>query len=301
MAYGSPQSEEDVEPYYTHIRHGKHPSEEEVLDLKRRYRAIGGRSPLSTITESTAVKLEERLKSTGNNVRVFAGMKHWHPFIEEVVKENIAPQGITDLLAIALAPHYSKMSIGSYEDAMKQANAQERINVKFVPHWYKNLVFIQKWAERIREKASDFHSSTGSKIFFLFSAHSLPKRILSWGDPYMDELLESTNIIASKIPIGGEDEFGFAFQSAGHTSEPWLDPDVLDKLEGLASQGWKNVLVAQIGFVSDHLEVLYDLDIEAKEKGEKLGIKVERAESFNDSSDFIDVLQSVVMESRFLG
>jgi protoporphyrin/coproporphyrin ferrochelatase len=297
MAYGSPERDEDVEAYYTHIRGGSKPTREELENLKSRYQAIGGISPLLRITDSTAEKLRRRLNSQQKAVRVYAGMKHWHPFISETFRQ-ISDDGTTDLIAIALAPHYSKMSIGSYEAAVKKANEDhgDKIVVKYVDEWYLNPVFLTRWKERIVKAAKekfDTNANNQDEIFFLFSAHSLPERILIWKDPYKDQLLETADRLAKELKLDS-DHFGFAFQSAGHTSEPWLGPDILDKLRELAANGWKNVLVIPIGFVSDHLEILFDIDVEANQLANELGIRVERTDSFNDSDEFVDVLASVV-------
>ncbi len=297
MAYGSPDKDEDVEAYYTHIRGGRKPTPEELENLRARYKKIGGRSPLLKTTHSTAKKLEQRLGK--QNVRVYAGMKHWHPYISETFEE-ISKDGVTELTSIALAPHYSKMSIGSYQDAVRKANEAHgnKIKLKFVDSWHLNPVFIQKWKEQITEACkSKFKGTPREQIFFLFSAHSLPERILSWNDPYKDQLLETATKLAEELELEKK-QYGFAFQSAGHTSEPWLGPDILDKLKELNAMNWKNVLVIPIGFVSDHLEILFDLDIEAKELAKELGMHLERTESFNDSADFIDVLEAVVKEQH---
>ena len=294
MAYGSPDREEDVEEYYTHIRGGRKPTPEEVKNLKSRYDVIGGRSPLLRITNSTAKRLEEKLVKNGENVRVYAGMKHWHPFIVETFDE-ISADGVEDLVAIALAPHYSKMSIGSYQDTARKANSEhgDKIKINFINNWHLNPTFIKKWLERIAQaQANKFKGVERKEMFFLFSAHSLPERILTWGDPYKTQLLETMDKLAHELKLEPA-QYGFAFQSAGHTAEPWLGPDILDKLNDLAKDGWRQVLVIPIGFVSDHLEILYDIDVEAKELAGKLGVHLERTESFNDSEDFIEVLASV--------
>jgi protoporphyrin/coproporphyrin ferrochelatase len=291
MAYGSPEREEDVEAYYTHIRGGRKPTPEELENLKTRYRAIGGKSPLYRITGSTAEKLEARL----DDVKVYAGMKHWHPFITEIF-DQMSGDGVTELLAVALAPHYSKMSIGGYQTSVEKANEDHggKIKLAYVNQWHLNSVFIEKWWERILKAVDEkFHGVDRDEIFFLFSAHSLPERILTWQDPYKDQLLETADKLAQELKLARH-QYGFAFQSAGHTSEPWLGPDILDKLKELSNNGWKNVLIIPIGFVSDHLEILFDIDVEAKQLAKELGIHVERTESFNDSEDFIDVLASVV-------
>ena len=294
MAYGTPEKEEDILPYYTHIRHGKKPTDDELNDLKARYRLIGSKSPLFQITSSTAKKLVEQLRKKGKDVQVYIGMKHWHPYISETF-EKISSDGVTDLLAIALAPHYSKMSIGSYQESVKQANSEHenKVRVSFVDSWHLDSVFIDRWRERILKACNDkFHSVKKNDIYFLFTAHSLPERILSWNDPYKNQLLETSNRLAKELDLA-EGQYGFAFQSAGHTSEPWLGPDILEKIPEVKNNGWSQVLIVPIGFVSDHLEILYDIDIEARNLAQRLSIHLERTDSFNDSDDFIEVLLSV--------
>lgn len=297
MAYGSPEEDKDIEPYYAHILGGRRkPSPQELANLRSRYRAIGGRSPLLRLTNSTAMKLESRLsaKDQANHVRVYAGMRHWHPYIAEVFDE-ISNDGVGELIAIALAPHYSKMSIGSYQDAARKANEEHgnKVALKFVDQWYDDPVFLEKWIKSINKALEKFHGVDRGQIFFLFTAHSLPERILSWNDPYKNQILETEDKLATRLELK-EEQYGFAFQSAAHTTEPWLGPDLLIKLKELALGGWKNVLVIPIGFVSDHLEILFDIDVEARELAREVGIHLERTDSFNDSDDFIDVLESVV-------
>ena len=294
MAYGTPEKEEDIEPYFTHIRHGKKPSEEELKDLKSRYKLIGAKSPLYAITNSTAQKLSQKLREMGSDASVYIGMKHWHPFISETF-EKISSDGVTDLTAVALAPHYSKMSVGSYQDSVNAANSEHgnKVNVSFVDSWHLNDVFIDRWRERISKACSEkFRGAKRDDIYFMFTAHSLPQRILTWKDPYKDQLIETSSRLALDLDLKDE-QHGFAFQSAGHTSEPWLGPDILDKIPEVQKSGWNQILVAPIGFVSDHLEILYDIDIEAKKLSEKLGVHLERTNSFNDSDDFIEILLSV--------
>jgi ferrochelatase len=295
MAYGSPDKDEDIEPYYAHIRGGKNPSFEELENLRARYKVIGGRSPLLAITASTANKLEKKLGEQGGATKVNVGMKHWHPFVSETF-DIMQSEGVTDLLAIVLAPHYSIMSIGSYQDAVRKANLERGGGMKItvVDSWHLDPVFIEKWRRRI-ELARDKAFENRKQVFFLFSAHSLPERILTWNDPYKAQLLETMERLAAKLSLE-PNQFGFAFQSAGHTLEPWLGPDILDKLRELRKDGWDKILVIPIGFVSDHLEILYDIDIEAAQLAKELGMHLARTESFNDSDDFIEVLLSVIQK-----
>lgn len=290
MAYGTPAKEEDIEPYYTDIRRGRKPTEEEVQDLTERYKVIGGISPLLAITNSTAEKLEKRLGQ-----KVYTGMKHWHPYVSETF-ERITSDGVTDIIALALAPHYSKMSIGGYHDSVTKANTEQgsKVKVTFINEWHLDPVFIQKWKKKIQSaEKTKFKGVDHDKIFFLFSAHSLPEHILAWNDPYKTQLLETMQKLASELGLDPK-HFGFAFQSAGHTTDPWLGPDILDKVRDLAKEGWKEILSIPIGFVSDHLEILFDIDVEAKQVAKELNVHLERTESFNDGDDFIDVLESVV-------
>lgn len=300
MAYGTPRGEAEVEQYYTDIRRGRRPTKEEADNLKDRYRSIGGGTPLLEITLSTAAKLESSLRQEGNEVRVIAGMKHWHPYISEVFPDLLS-NSIDELLAIALAPHYSKMSIGGYQSSVLSAQKEQGSDVliRFVDSWYHNQVFLEKWVARIHEASIRKFDVPKSDIFFLFSAHSLPERILTWNDPYKTQLTETMEELAARLSLRSE-QYSFAFQSAGHTSEPWLGPDLLEVLPDLRLK-WKHVLVIPVGFVSDHLEILFDIDKEAVESATKLGIHLERTESFNDSEDFIQVLKSVVSDSGFLG
>lgn len=300
MAYGTPEKEDEVEPYYTHIRGGRNPTKEEVENLMERYRSIGGSTPLLKITLSTASKLEESLEVAGYSTKVSAGMKHWHPYIREIFPE-IASSGVDELLAVALAPHYSKMSVGSYQAAVLDAQKETSANlqIRFVDSWHLNHVFIQKWVEKIKDARSKKFKVSEDKIYHLFSAHSLPERILSWNDPYRNQLMATMQEISRRLNLSQENH-GFAFQSAGHSSEPWLGPDILDSLEKLGRAGRREILVIPIGFVSDHLEILYDIDVEARSKSSDLGVHLERTDSFNDSGEFIDVLKSVIIESGFL-
>ncbi len=294
MAYGSPDRDEDVEPYYTHIRGGRKPTRDELENLRERYRKIGGHSPLLRVTNSTAKKLEDRLST-----RVYVGMKHWHPYISETFEE-ISKESVTELTALALAPHYSKISIGSYQDAVRKANEEKgnKVTLRFVDSWHLDPVFIEKWRERIVQAYErNFSQTERNSIFFLFTAHSLPERILTWNDPYKVQLLETAKTLVSELKLDDK-QYAFAFQSAGYTNEPWLGPDILEKLKELDAGGWKSVLVIPIGFVSDHLEILFDIDFEAQELARGLGMHLERTESFNDENDFIDVLESVLKNSR---
>lgn len=292
MAYGSPRTLDEVEQYYTHIRGGRKPTSDELNSLTERYKAIGGTSPLIRITESQRGKLQAALKASGSSTRVYCAMKHSVPFIADVVKE--ASKEVDELLAIALAPHYSKMSIGSYVRAVEEANRtlQKKLTLDFVLSWHNNPKLVQLWADRVRSTQKRLPEGPS----LVFSAHSLPERILSEGDPYKENLLETCRLVSDRL--GGE-RWTFSFQSAGHTSEPWLRPDILEHLESLHMTGARSFLIAPIGFVSDHLEILYDIDVECQEWAASHGSKLERCESPNDSDEFVDCLHSIVKSRNF--
>lgn len=292
MAYGGPSSLDAVEAYYTHIRGGRKPSPEQLEDLVSRYRAIGGSSPLLEITQKQASGLEQALKEAGG-AKVFAGMKHSQPFVADVVG-RAASEGVTELLCIALAPHYSGMSIGGYAKAVDEANQKlpEPMKVTFVKSWHRSPQMLSMWAGLVREAGK----AAGPDATLVFSAHSLPERIIREGDPYMDQLLESSKLIAEEA---GWQDWSFTFQSQSRTGEPWLGPDLLDHLQALYEQGKRKFISAPIGFVSDHLEVLYDIDVEAKGWARERGVELVRCRSPNDSDEMIAALVEIARQNGF--
>ena len=276
MAYGSPATEADIAAYYTHIRGGRPPSSEALEELTGRYRAIGG-SPLTEITERQATALGAR---TG--LPAFAGMKHAPPFIADAAA-LARSAGIDRLIGLPLAPHYSHMSLGSYRRSLEQAWEGEMV---FIPGFHDHPAFIRAVRGLLAEALKN---GRPERIFF--TAHSLPARIIAEGDPYRDQLLESCRLVASGTDLP---EWEFAFQSASHTGEPWLGPDLLEAVD---ASGARDVLVCPIGFVADHLEILYDLDVEAQAFARDKGIKIRRTTSFNATPDFIEALAQVVADA----
>jgi ferrochelatase len=293
MAYGTPETPDQVEPYFTHIRGGRTPSPEAVERLKERYARVGGKTPLLEITNEVAAKLQERLRRDGGNFNVYAGMKHWHPFIGEVM-ERMAADGVRRVVAFALAPHCSRISLGGYRKAVEEA--QERLghpfDIPFIKCWHHNEQWRDMMAGLVREGLTQFPEHVQG-VTVVFSAHSLPERIRTWDDPYERQLLESSAAVAERV---GVRDWRFAFQSAGHTGEPWLDPDIVDYLDMLHAEGVRDVLSVPIGFVSDHLEILFDIDVEAKERATDLGMTLHRTQMPNARTDFVEVLASVVRE-----
>ena len=279
MAYGSPDRLSDVPAYYADIRGGRPAAQEHLDELVARYRALGVGdgsevSPLNAITEETRAALEGAL-----GLPVHTGMRHWQPRIADAVESALAA-GAGVLVGVVLAPHYSSLSIGKYRGLFDEAVAG-RVEARFVERWGSDLGFVELLAERIR----------GTAAHVVFTAHSLPARILASGDPYQDELLATARLVAS---AAGVDDWSFSYQSESPTGEPWLGPDILAHLEGLAARGVEEVLVCPVGFVSDHLEIRWDLDREALDKARELGLRFGRIRMPNAEPALVNVLAGLV-------
>lgn len=296
MAYGTPQTVDDVEPYYTHIRGGRKPSPEQLADLVMRYQKVGGQTPLYELTKGVADQLGARLEQESpGQYRVYLGMKHWHPFIKDVVPQ-IAAAGIRDVIGVALAPHYSRYSLEGYRTYTHKALEQlgNPFMFHFVEHWHDQPLFRALIAARIREALAGFPPEAHGQIMVLFSAHSLPEKIVAQGDPYVDQLRESAAGIARLL---GLSDHRFCFQSAAPTPEPWLGPDIVDYLQELHDEGVRYVLSVPFGFVAEHLEVLWDIDIEAQQEAGELGMTLRRIRMPNADPEFVDVIKAVVAEA----
>jgi protoporphyrin/coproporphyrin ferrochelatase len=290
MAYGSPNSLDEVGDYLAQVRGGRGSSPDEVEHLKQRYQRVGGRTPLLQITKSQAIALERKLREDSAPARVSFGMKHWHPFVEDVV-ERISLDNPTVLIGLALAPHYSKLSIGGYEESVKRGLARKNSHVRFimVKNWHTQPSLIKALSTRVSNGLSQMKASEAPIV--VFTAHSLPLRAVSNDDPYQAQLLETSEIIAKESNVT---DWSFAFQSASGPSGTWLGPSLKEKISELSSKGFKQILVCPIGFVSDHLEILYDLDVEAKEYANSQGIALTRTLSLNDDPVFIAAVAAVV-------
>ncbi|MED0701926.1 MAG: ferrochelatase [Bacillaceae bacterium] len=296
MAYGTPYKEEDIERYYTHIRHGRKPDPESLEDLKERYKAIGGISPLAKITEEQAKGLEKYLNHIQNEIEfhMYLGLKHIEPFIEDAV-EQMNKDGITEAVSIVLAPHYSTFSIKSYNGRAKEiAKKLGGPSITSIESWYKEPKFIEYWAKQIKETYAKMTEEEREKAVLIVSAHSLPEKIVQLGDPYPDQLQETAELIAKEA---GVQHFAVGWQSEGNTPEPWLGPDVQDLTRDLFEQkGYRTFVYAPVGFVADHLEVLYDNDVECKAVTDELGAAYYRPEMPNAKPEFIDCLATVVLK-----
>jgi len=276
MAYGSPEQVADVPAYYSDIRGGRPIAQELLDDLVARYRSLGieDSNPLNAITEATRAALQEEL-----GLPVYTGMKHWTPRIADAADAALAA-GAERLVGLVLAPHYSSLSIAGYRKLLKDA-VGDRADIVFVDSWHDDQGFISFLADRIRD----------TEAHVVFTAHSLPARILDEGDPYKDQLLETARLVAD---TAGVEDWSFSFQSESPTGEPWLGPDILDHLEALSARGIEEVLICPVGFVSDHLEIRWDLDTEAQAKARELGLQLERIEMPNDDPRFVRALADIV-------
>lgn len=323
LAYGGPLSLKDVEPYLLDVRHGRPTPQEFVEEVRERYRLIGGKSPLLDHTRAQARALEAWLnRSSTGTFKTFVGMRHWHPYIHEVLPE-ILNQGIQRIVALPMAPHYSRMSIGAYRHALEKALADQgyhpvaephtvetpslsylvqqwktqqdarppALDVAFITRWSTYPDFIQAVANKVEEA---LHSWEESRPVVVFTAHSLPQKVVEQGDPYAQELEESARLVAQKL---GLERWQVAYQSAGASSVPWLGPDVGDVVRELARQGVREVLVVPIGFVCDHVEILYDIDIELQAIARDLGVRLRRTASLNDDPLFVQALGKMISDT----
>jgi protoporphyrin/coproporphyrin ferrochelatase len=286
MAYGSPDRLSDVPAYYSDIRGGRPVRQELLAALVDRYRRLGigdddRPSPLNAVTEATRGALERRL---GWPVRT--GMRHWQPRIADAVESALAG-GAELLVGLVLAPHWSSLSIAKYRALFDEA-VGGRAETRFVERWGSDPGLVDVFARRVRA------GRAGSESHVIFTAHSLPARIVDEGDPYRDELLETAQLVANRAAIR---DWSFSFQSESPTGEPWLAPDILDHLADLGGRGVANVLVCPVGFVSDHLEIRWDIDVEAAERAQELGIELTRVSMPNADPDFVEALAGIVVRA----
>ncbi len=292
LTYGSVDSLDRVEAYYTRIRHGSPPSPELLAELVARYRAIGGASPLAAHTERQRSALEAELARRGLPVPVHAGMRYVSPFIGEVMA-RLSRDGITHVVGLPLAPHFSSASTCAYcralDDARREATG---ISYEVVRAWHAEPGLVAAWAESLREALA--RASAGADVApVIFTAHSLPLRVVEVGEPYPELVRETARLVAAAVRLADE-RWSVAFQSAGRSAEPWLGPGLRQRLAELAAAGERSVVVAPIGFVADHLEILYDLDIEATGWATELGLALSRARSMNDTPTFVAALADLV-------
>ncbi len=293
MAYGTPRSTDEIEPYYTDIRRGRPPTPEALADLVARYDAIGGISPLAQLTEDQRDGLQAALDEIEpDRFHVTLGLKHADPKVEAASAE-LATAGFSKLIGLVLAPHYSAYSIGQYLDRTRQGvtDVGASTPVAGVESWAVEPAFIDFIAADLGARLGDMRAASDRPVRVLFTAHSLPQRIIDAGDPYPDELRSTAEAVATKLGLSEGEDWTIAWQSAGRTPEPWIGPDILDVIDELGAGGVHGgVIVSAVGFVADHLEVLFDLDIEAAQRAAQVGLAFDRTASANDEPSIMAAL-----------
>lgn len=293
LAYGGPNSLDDIPAYLNDIRAGR-PTPQRLLDeITHRYQLIGGRSPLLEITCSVAGKLQAAV-----GLPVYVGMRHWTPTIGETVAA-MAGDGVTDAVVICMAPHYSTMSIGAYRDRLDEALAavDNGFSVTFVESWHTQPDYLEGIAANVRNTLTRFAPADREHVMTVFTAHSLPEFIVERGDPYPEQLRETATLVAGRLGLAS-DRWMFSFQSAAQTGTPWLGPQIEALVPELARAGELNLLIAPVGFIADHVEVLYDLDIGVQAVARSAGVRVERTPMLNDSPPLIAALANLVQTQR---
>jgi protoporphyrin/coproporphyrin ferrochelatase len=296
MSYGTPESLDTIEAYYTHIRRCHPPTAEQLGDLTNRYKSIvGGVFPLRENTDRQVSALQRTLDGMAGEGRFicYQGLKHAPPYIEDGVAA-MAADGITEAVGIVLTPQYSAMSVGGYIKRAQEEADKRGLKMSFVKQYHLHPGLIDALAHRVG-RALDKFGDRPDQVMVLFSAHSLPEKIVEMRDPYPDQLLETSRAIAA---AAGVERWQFTWQSAGQTGQPWLGPDILETLGRLAVEKVKDVLVTPVGFVSDHLEVLYDIDLEAKRHAAGVGIRLERIQMLNDDPQYMAALAESVLAVR---
>ena len=292
MAYGGPDTIDDVEPYLLDVR-GFRPTAAHILnDVRSRYAAIGGRSPILERTRAQAAAIERALASDGDDAwRVVLGMRHWNPRIKEALGE-LERDGITRAVGVVMAPHYSRMSVGAYERNV--ANASSPVETRTIQSWHLLPGYVQALAERVQLALARFPEAERDDVEVLFTAHSLPQKILEWNDPYPDQLAATVRAVMELL---GDRPHRFAFQSAAMTTEPWLGPDASVALGTIAGEGGRNVVITPIGFTCEHVEILYDVDIEFQRRAAELGLRLERVPMLDDAPVAMAGIADMVRES----
>lgn len=290
MAYGGPNTLEDVEPYLLDVRGYRETPQEIIDEVRERYHQIGGCSPILDLTYAQAKALEEQLNADDEAYKVYVGMRHWYPFIDRVL-EDMAADGITQAVGLVMAPHYSKMSIGAYYKKVESAGAD--IEIAPIERWNLLPGYLDGLTDRIEAALQRFPDTVRDTLPIIFTAHSLPERILEWGDPYPQELQKTVEAITPRFE---SHPYEFAYQSAAISDDPWLGPDAGDVMKELTAKGHQHMLIVPIGFVCEHVEILYDIDIEYQTLAKTLGVRLERIGMLNSAPAMIAGLAERVRE-----
>ena len=294
MAYGGPESLDDMPGYLSDIRAGRVTSSAVLDEITNNYRLIGGKSPLPEFTRAQVEATMRQLEATGRPLKAYIGMRHWSPWIEDAVRDMLE-DGVKEAVAIVLAPHYSSLSVAKYQKKIKAALEMYHghIDFAFIDDYHTEPGYITALADRVREGIQSFPEGEREDVHVILSAHSLPVRIEKEGDPYSKQLLESARLIAAQAGLTAE-QWSWSYQSAGRSPEPWLGPQLDEHLHDLAAKGIKKVVSVPVGFVSDHVEILFDIDIAAQEVARELGMTLVRPPALNTDPLFIGTLASVI-------
>ncbi len=293
LAYGGPDKLDDVGPYLLDVRNYRPTPDHIIEEITERYRQIGGRSPILELTNAEAAGIERALNDQaddGETWKVWVGMRHWHPFIKDVFAD-MTEAGVTEAVGLVMAPHYSKMSIGAY---FKRADeAESPVRLRQISHWHLLPGYLDALSERVQDALRKFPEDERDQVPVIFTAHSLPERIRTWDDPYERELRETVAALRERLP---DQPWEWAYQSAAMTPDPWLGPDAGEVIARLHGEGIRNVLICPIGFVCEHVEILFDIDVEFRQQAEKLGMHLERIEMLNDHPLLLSSLAAMVRE-----
>ena len=297
MAYGGPDSLDDIRDFLLDIRGGRPTSQAIIDEITENYRKIGGKSPLLELTQAQAAGVQAKLNADAPDdvtYKVYIGMRHWTPWIKDTVDQMIA-DGIEQVVALVLAPHYSSMSIAKYFAKLDAALAahDKPFTYKAITSYHDHPLYIKALANRVQDGLADMPNDT----LVIFSAHSLPTRIIDAGDPYDDQLRETARLIADQAGIMDE-QWTFSYQSAGKSPEPWLGPQIEEYVVELAAQGHTHFLSVPVGFVSDHVEILFDIDLEARDAAESTGARLERVSSLNDDPLYVAALADLILRAE---
>ena len=291
MAYGGPEALDEIPGYLADIRNGRPTTPAVLAEITNNYRQIGGRSPLLAASQAQADAVAAQL---GDGYQVYLGMRHWSPWIEDVVAKMV-DEGIQQAVSLVLAPHYSGMSVAKYQAKIADGLEMTHGHIQFahVASYHDAPQYIEALAERVTEGISRWPAAERDTVHVVFSAHSLPVRILKMGDPYDQQLRETAQLVAERAGLSPE-RCSWSYQSAGRSPEPWLGPQLEEHIPALAAQGIQNVVSIPVGFVSDHVEILFDIDIEAQAAAAECGVRLERPPALNTDPRFIEALVTVI-------
>ncbi|HET7057144.1 MAG TPA: ferrochelatase [Nitrospiraceae bacterium] len=298
MAMGGPDCLENVEPFLRDVRGGRPTPPALVEEIRERYRVTGGKSPAVSITQEVAKKLEQQLNVAAHRrYKVYVGLRHWHPFIRETYSD-LLKESPEQIIGVCMAPQQSSLSTGAYRRKVEEARAEfeDRTDVTYVGSWNRHPRLIAAIVDNIRKGLFAFPADVRASVPVLFTAHSLPERIVAMKDPYPEEVKGTVEAVTQFL---GNQPIYFAYQSQGRSSEPWLGPTVESMLETIQLTGYRDVLVAPIGFICDHVETLFDIDIELKQLATNKGLHLERIAMLNDSPALIETLRDVLTTHEF--